>query len=135
MIKFLCVVCVIFSMVMAPAHANTRAGSGRSVGQQSTNVTNRNVAPNAPAAAPAATKPAVPAAVPPAAAVPPSRPWGAMLGGVAAGMGMAWLAHSLGLGAAMGSVLMFVLLGLAVCAVVVWWMQRRIRRHEQSATV
>jgi hypothetical protein len=34
----------------------------------------------------------------------PKRPWGAMLGGLAAGLGLAWLAHSLGLGAGFGNI-------------------------------
>jgi predicted lipid-binding transport protein (Tim44 family) len=48
-----------------------------------------------------------------------------MLGGLAAGLGLAWLASSLGLGEAMGQVLMFGLLALAVMMVVGWFMRRR----------
>ena len=52
-----------------------------------------------------------------AAAAATRKPWGSMLGGIAAGLGLAWLAHSLGLGAAFGNVLLILLLvmvGLAV---------------------
>ena len=76
-----------------------RLGGGRSVGQQSGNVTQREaVKPGVPAqqAAPAGVnKPATPAPA------PAKKPWGAMLGGLAAGLGLAWLAHSLGMGEAM----------------------------------
>ena len=99
-----------------------RLGGGKSVGKQSSNVTQREAAPTAPATPgtpaqsnvnSAAAKPATAA---PAAA--PKRPWGAMLGGLAAGLGLAWLAHSLGLGAAFGNILLIALLALA--AIVVW---------------
>ncbi|KWT83796.1 MULTISPECIES: Tim44-like domain-containing protein [unclassified Variovorax] len=99
-----------------------RLGGGKSVGKQSSNVTQREAAPTAPAApgAPAQSNvnsaAAKPAAAAPAAA--PKRPWGAMLGGLAAGLGLAWLANSLGLGAAFGNILLIALLVLA--AVVVW---------------
>ncbi|MBA2672427.1 Tim44-like domain-containing protein, partial [Ramlibacter sp.] len=52
---------------------------------------------------------------------PQRRPWGGMLGGLAAGLGLAWLAHSLGMGGAFGSVLMIgllVLLGVVVIGLV-----------------
>ena len=88
-----------------------RMGGGKSVGRQSSNVTQRESAsPSAPsqqsATNAAAAKPATPA---PAAAAP-KRPWGAMLGGLAAGLGLAWLASSLGLGAGFGNILLIGLL-------------------------
>lgn len=101
------------------AEAGTRIGGGKSTGQQSTNVTKRS------AVAPAAVKPAAPAATPTAATA--SRPWGAMIGGVAAGLGLAWLAHNLGLGEAFGNILMFMLLGMIVFAVIGWWLHQRRR--------
>jgi predicted lipid-binding transport protein (Tim44 family) len=55
-----------------------------------------------------------------------------MLGGLAAGLGLAWLANSLGLGAAFGQVLMFALLALVVMLVVGWFM--RSRRSAQAQT-
>lgn len=97
-----------------------RMGGGGSMGRQSTNV-QRQATP--PAAAPNQVAPqnaaaAKPGAAAPAAAAAPKRPWGAMLGGLAAGLGLAWLAHSLGLGAAMGNML---LIGLLVLAAIVVW--------------
>ena len=96
-----------------------RMGGGKSVGKQSSNVTQREATPNTPGAPAqnANTAAAKPATAAPAAAAP-KRPWGAMLGGLAAGLGLAWLAHSLGLGGAFGNILLIALLALA--AVVVW---------------
>ncbi len=90
-----------------------RLGGGGSVGKQSSNVTQRQAAP--PAAAPAA----------PVAAAP-KKPWGAgaMLGGLAAGLGLAWLASSLGLGEAFGQIIMFGLLALAVMLVIGFVMRK-----------
>ena len=86
-----------------------RMGGGNSVGKQSSNVTQRE-------AAPAAARPATPAAAPAAAA--PKRPWGAMLGGLAAGLGLAWLASSLGFGEGMAQFMTFALAALAIMLVV-----------------
>jgi predicted lipid-binding transport protein (Tim44 family) len=93
-----------------------RLGGGRSMGRQSSNVTQRQ---SQTAPAPLPSRQAAPAPQPmPAPAVAPRRPWGAMLGGLAAGLGLAWLAHSLGLGAAFGNILLFALLAMVVMAVV-----------------
>ena len=77
-----------------------RLGGGKSVGKQSSNVTQREATPTAPATpgAPAQSNVSNAAAV--------------------AGLGLAWLANSLGLGAAFGNILLIALLVLA--AVVVW---------------
>ena len=93
-----------------------RLGGGGSVGKQSSNVTQRQAAP------PAAT-PAAPAAAPVAPAAP-KRPWGAMLGGLAAGLGLAWLASSLGLGGAFSQIIMFALLALVVMVVIGFVMRK-----------
>ena len=74
------------------AQAARRLGGGKSMGQQSSNVTQRE-ATRSPAAVPQKLAPAPAAPAPVAAA--PRRPWGAMLGGLAAGLGLAWLASSL----------------------------------------
>ena len=97
------------------AEAGKRLGGGKSVGQQSTNVTKKQAAPPAQATPPAA----VPAPA-------PSRPWGAMLGGLAAGLGLAWLASSLGFGEAFGNILMVLLIGVIVLAALGWFMRRRL---------
>lgn len=103
------------SFVLATTSADAaRLGGGKSTGKQSSNVTQREAA-----------KPATPpAAAAPAAA--PKKPWGAMLGGLAAGLGLAWLASSLGLGGAMGSILMFALLAI-VAVVVIGFVLRKLK--------
>jgi len=106
----LSLVALTVAMVFTGADAEAkRMGGGKSVGKQSSNVTQRE-------AAPAAAKPAAPAAAPAAAA--PKRPWGAMLGGLAAGLGLAWLASSLGFGEGMAQFMTFALAALAIMLVV-----------------
>eukprot|EP01041_Mallomonas_annulata_P032709 gene32709-55230_t len=80
---------LVLSLSGINAEAAKRLGGGKSFGKQSSNVTQREAKPATPAA---------PAASPAAAA--PRKPWGAMLGGLAAGLGLAWLASSLGMGEA-----------------------------------
>ena len=116
------------------AEAARRLGGGGSMGKQSSNVTQKS-ATNAPAtpaqnATNSAAKPATPA--PAAAPVAPKKPWGAMLGGLAAGLGLAWLAHSLGLGAAMGQFMMFALLALGIMLVVGMVMRARAKKSESG---
>ncbi len=114
-------------MVMAGfnAEAAKRFGGGKSFGQQSNNVTQRQ-AP-AQGAANSAAKP--PAAAAPAA---PRKPWGAMLGGLAAGLGLAWLASSLGLGEEFGQLIMFALLAMVIMAAVGWFMRNRKAAQSQG---
>lgn len=123
---------VVLVAALAFAHADAdakRLGGGKSMGQQSSNVTQREAAPSAPGAPQgmqsAAAKPAAAPNAPAPAATPAKKPWGAMLGGLAAGLGLAWLAHSLGLGAEFGQFLMFALLALVVMAVVGMVMRSR----------
>lgn len=117
------------------AEAARRLGGGKSIGKQSSNVTQREATPTPPAAPTqgmtnAAPKPAP--AVAPAAA--PKRPWGAMLGGLAAGLGLAWLAHSLGMGEGMGQFLMFALLAMAVVMLIGWFLRRRAASASPQAS-
>jgi predicted lipid-binding transport protein (Tim44 family) len=115
----------VVAMGMATMHAEAakRLGGGKSTGQQSSNVTQREAAKPAPAATPNA----APAAAPAAPAAAPSRfgGMGGMLGGLAAGLGLAWLAHSMGFGAEFGQFLMFGLLALVVMVVIGMIMRRR----------
>ncbi len=106
-----------------------RLGGGQSVGKQSSNVTHREAAPPAAGSAAQAAKPATPAAAP---AVAPKRPWGAMLGGLAAGLGLAWLASSLGLGAGLAQFMTFALLALAVM-LVVGFVMRKLKASREGA--
>jgi len=109
-----------------------RLGAGRPMGQQSTHVTQREVTKPAPVAPPNATP--APSVAPAAQHTPvtpmPTQPsrfgvMGGMLGGIAAGLGLAWLAHSLGLGAEFGQFLMFGLLALVVLTVIGAFIRRR----------
>jgi predicted lipid-binding transport protein (Tim44 family) len=109
------------------ADAARRMGGGGSFGRQSGNVTQRQATPPAAPSNAQSTNNAVkptPAPATPAAA-PARRPWGAMLGGLAAGLGLAWLANSLGLGGAFANILMFALLAFVVMAVIGYFMRRR----------
>lgn len=118
------------------ADAQRRMGGGKSIGKQSNNVTQREAAPQAPAAPAQSANNAVPgksAAAPNAAAAQPKRPWGAMLGGLAAGLGLAWLASSLGLGAAFGQFLLIALLALVAMVVIGAIMRARRGAQPQQA--
>ncbi|WP_395667469.1 Tim44 domain-containing protein [Rhodoferax sp.] len=104
------------------AEAAKRMGGGKSFGKQSNNVTQQQ-APATPATPSQGVGNA--GAGKQAAAPAPSRPWGAMLGGLAAGLGLAWLASSLGLGEAFGQILLFGLLAMGVMLLVGWFMRRK----------
>lgn len=101
------------------AEAARRLGGGGSIGRQSPNVTQRQAAPDAPAAPSNVQRSTQPQAAPGAAAAQPQRSrWGGMLGGLAAGLGLAWLAHSLGLGAGFANILLILLLVVVAVAVI-----------------
>jgi len=117
------VVALTAAMAFTGADAEAkRMGGGKSVGKQSSNVTQRE-------AAPAAAKPAAPAATPAAAA--PKRPWGAMLGGLAAGLGLAWLASSLGMGEGLAQFMTFALIALVIM-LVVGFVMRKLKANRQG---
>ena len=105
------------------AEAARRLGGGQSIGRQSSNVTQREAQRQAPAVAPA--QRAQPQPQPGAAPQPARRPWAGMLGGLAAGLGLAWLAHSLGMGAGFANFLMVALLGVVAIALFGAFMRRR----------
>lgn len=121
--KFLTLLLTLFLALASVSAEAARLGGGRSVGRQSSNVTQRQ----STAPAQNAVKPAAPAApVAPPAVVPPKRPWGAMLGGLAAGLGLAWLASSLGIGGgAIAQFMLFALLALLIMMAVGWFMRSR----------
>jgi predicted lipid-binding transport protein (Tim44 family) len=125
-----------FALTVISADA-ARIGGGKSAGRQSANVTQREAAKPAPAPAQNATNNSAQpgqSAASPAAAQPAKRPWGAMLGGLAAGLGLAWLASSLGLGEAFGQILMFGLLALIVMMVIGWVMRNRRAQASPGAS-
>ncbi|MEG0937591.1 MAG: Tim44-like domain-containing protein [Comamonas sp.] len=123
-------IALVAMLVVAHGEADAkRMGGGSSFGKQSGNVTQREAsraptqntqqAPQQNAAQQnRAGAPATPAAA-------PKKPWGAMLGGLAAGLGLAWLANSLGFGEAFGNFLMMALLAMVVMAVIGMIMRRR----------
>lgn len=123
---------MVMSLALMAGHADAakRFGGGKSFGQQSSNVTQRQANPAAPAQAGnnVMAKPAASLAT-----AAPRRPWGAMLGGLAAGLGLAWLASSLGLGEAMGQFMMFALLALVIMVAVGWFMRSRKNTGTTSA--
>ena len=103
------------AFVSVSAEASKRMGGGKSTGQQSSNVTQKQATPPAQATPPVA-----------APAPAPKAPWGAMLGGLAAGLGLAWLAHSLGIGEAFGNIIMALMIGAMVLAAIGWFMRKRM---------
>jgi len=120
------------------ADAARRLGGGGSFGRQSANVTQRQAAPRAPAAPGTAQNQASPSAQPgtaasPATAAAPRRPWGSMLGGLAAGLGLAWLAQSLGLGPAFAQFLLIALLVMIAMAAIGWITRTRRTGHPRQA--
>ncbi len=118
------------------AEAAKRFGGGGSFGKQSSNVTQKTppAAPGTPLNAAPKPAPAVTPAPAPVPAAAPKRPWGAMLGGLAAGLGLAWLAHSMGMGEAFGNILMFGLLALGVMMAIGWFMRNRRPAQTQDAS-
>ena len=110
---------VLLALACFDAEAARRLGGGGSVGKQSSNVTRQNAAPPA---APAQVSPGPATASPNPA---PTRPWGRMLGGLAAGLGLAWLAHSLGFGEELGQFLVIAIGVMLAMLVLGWWMRTR----------
>ncbi|MDD2811113.1 TIM44-like domain-containing protein [Rhodoferax sp.] len=131
--RWLSVLSICLVLFAGHAEAAKRFGGGKSFGQQSSNVTQRQASP-ATAPSQAANNTAKAPAAAPAAAAAPKKPWGAMLGGLAAGLGLAWLASSLGLGAAMGQFLMFALLALVIMVAVGWFMRRKSQGGQVAAS-
>lgn len=117
------------ALVSVQADAAKRFGGGKSFGKQSNQVTQREAATTPPANAAAAAKPSAA----PGAAAPARKPWGSMLTGIAAGLGLAWLASSLGFGEELAQFMMFALLGLVVMAAVGWFMRSRRAPQAQSS--
>jgi predicted lipid-binding transport protein (Tim44 family) len=117
------VLVMVLAFASFESEAARRLGGGGSIGKQSSNVTQRQATPPAAPAQNQAAPAAQPGANPAAAA--PRRPWAGMLGGLAAGLGLAWLAHSLGLGEAFGQFLMIALLAMVVMVVIGMIMRSR----------
>jgi len=126
--KFLSVVLAfVIGFSCLSAEASKRLGSGKSVGQQSNNVSQtqgaskptQNATPASPVTAPQV--------------APQKRLWGAMLGGLAAGLGLAWLASSMGFGEELGQFMMFGLIALGIMMVLGYLMRRRANASNSDA--
>ena len=110
-----------------------RMGGSRSIGKQSSTVTQqRQQAPQPtsptqqPAQQPNQAAPATAGAAGAAAAAAPKRNWGGILGGIAAGLGIGWLLSHFGLGgAALGFLSNLILIALVAFAVM--WLIRKFR--------
>ncbi|MDB5861886.1 MAG: hypothetical protein JWQ76_5575 [Ramlibacter sp.] len=123
----------VLALGVLDAEAARRLGGGGSMGRQSSTVTQRQAAPASPNnAAPSNNAAQQPAAAPGAQAGQPRSRWGGMLGGLAAGLGLAWLAHTLGFGAGFGQFMMFALLALVLMGVVGMVMRRRAANAAQG---
>ena len=125
--KFLSIALSLVLVLSAVDAEAKRLGGSRSIGKQSNNVTQREATPPSAPAAPtqnaAAAAPAKPAAAP---ASPAARkPWGGMLAGLAAGLGLAWLASSLGLGEAFGQFILIALVVMLGMLAFSWFMRSR----------
>lgn len=111
------------------AEAARRLGGGGSFGRQSPNVTQRQSTPPASPAAPNTAQQqrnaTQPAAAPNTPAAQPRRGFGGLFAGLAAGLGLAWLASSLGLGPMFANILLFALLAVVAMAVIGMIMRRR----------
>lgn len=119
------------------AEAARRLGGGGSFGRQSGNVTQRDAArPAQPPANNAAQQQGAQGQAAPAqaaqarpgtpAAAPAARSrWGGVLGWLAAGLGLMWLANALGFGAELAQFMLFALLALVVLGVVAMIMRSR----------
>ena len=126
--KWLTASMVAFMLLFSLQAEAGRLAGGKSMGRQSGNVTQRESAPAAPSQG-VGNAPAKPA---PAAAAP-GRPWGAMLGGLAAGLGLAWLAHSMGMGEGMGQILLIVGALMLAFMVFRYFMQSRRPQGDRYA--
>lgn len=125
-------VAVLAAVTLAPHDAEAkRMGGGKSIGKQSTNVTQKQ-APAQPAAAPQAA-PATPAQ-PAGAPAPQRNKWLGPLAGLAAGLGIAALLSHLGLGGAMAEMLgSFLIIAAVVFGAMLLWRMWRNRNTPPAA--
>ena len=112
----------VLSAGMLPSAVDAkRIGGGGSSGMQRSTPSQ---APNAAPAKPAQAAPATPNTAGAAAAAAPKRSWMGPIAGLAAGLGIAALMSHLGMGAAMGNMLMMALLAVAAFFVIRFVMSR-----------
>lgn len=120
--KILSIMAIVFGVGLSglaiDAEAAKRVGSGKSVGTQRQATADK--APGTPAQS-AAAAPAAGAA----GAAAPSRSWMGPVAGLAAGLGIAALASSLGFGGELASMVMMGLLAVAVMAAIGFFLRKR----------
>lgn len=124
---------VLLVLVMALTTSESwakRLAEGASVGKQSGQVQRSTTATAAPSSAAGSSAGAATSGLAPSAV---SKPWGAVLGGVAAGLGLAWLASSLGMGEAFAHVLLGLLVLGMLMGLVGWWVRRRTLTTARSS--
>ena len=113
LLSVLAVVMLSFGLMTHDAEAK-RLGGGKSLGAQRSSVSPNSATPPSKVAAP--TQSAAPASAAPA-PKPAGNRWMGMLGGLAAGLGLAYLLSHLGLGDMAGTILMVILLGVAALVI------------------
>lgn len=115
--------------IAAPEAEARRMGGGKSIGQQSSNVTQRSATPQQPAAAPQAASRPTPGAAP----ASTGNRWLGPIAGIAAGLGLAALASHLGFGEELASFMLIALLAVAALAVFRMLASRRTTGAPQAA--
>jgi predicted lipid-binding transport protein (Tim44 family) len=110
---FLAAAFLAFGLMVHDVEAK-RLGGGKSLGSQRSSVSPNSATPPSKAAPVQNAAPAAPAAAP----KPAGNRWMGMLGGIAAGLGLAWLLSHFGLGDMAGTILMMLLLGAAIFLVI-----------------
>jgi len=134
--KWSVVLMAMLMLLAAQTAGAKRLGGGKPLGRQSENVSqqgaqpsqNRALTPVAPA--PQAPNPAVnptPSPAPNIAPNPPRHPVLGLMTGLAAGIGLAWLAHSMGVDESFGQILMFIVIVGAV-----WWLLKSLMRSRRN---
>lgn len=131
--------CLMLSCLVAMTSMGVEAkrlGSSKSMGRQSSTVTQKQAAPVAQPAAPAATPATAPAPTPASVPAPAQKRfgWGGMLGGLAAGLGLGWLLSHFGLGEAAASFFMGALLIMMVAMLGLWIFRKISTPAYQTST-
>lgn len=124
----------LFLLMLMAVHVDAdarRMGGGSSVGRQSNHVSQGQSA--TPASQNANRQQQGAANNANAANTRPRSPMAGILGGLAAGLGLAWLANALGFGEEFGNIMLMILLGMIVMAAVGFFMRSRNRMAAQGA--
>lgn len=126
--KFLSVVVLLCSVVFTDPALAKRLANGTSVGKQSNSVTEQAQPATKPSSTANPAETGTPSKATGLAAAASPKPWAGMLGGLVAGLGLAWLASTLGLGDVFGQVLLLGLAALMVALAVRWMWRARAPR-------